>query len=269
MNINTVKLDVFKTAYLPSFEEKGIPVVLISNKKSYNRSSNIVSIFEREIPSNTEHIFLDRNGLVYQLNRKLQKSDFFKVGDFSPMWKGVFDETNFGPVLPTLLGERKELTPKPVDQPPSYSFDEVQTPAAESEPALFDKPVEAPALVLQPVVKPLHEHGTGTSEGWIRFLDKRLGLIQESMVKKGVEYHRGANPFHNFDTTGRMNKQIPERALWGMVSKQITSTLDLIEDMEQGKLPSPEMIQEKTGDCVNYMLLLQGLMLRTLDQQAA
>lgn len=89
-------------------------------------------------------------------------------------------------------------------------------------------------------------------------VENRLGKIREIMLIKGKEYRRGGNVYHNFDRAAAMNNQTREKALWGMASKHIVSILDIVDDLDSGKVPSQEMIEEKFTDAMNYLLLLEG-----------
>ena len=53
-----------------------------------------------------------------------------------------------------------------------------------------------------------------------------------------------------------MNNETVAEALWGMNSKHIVSVIDMVE----GKLPINERnINEKIGDSINYLILLEAI----------
>lgn len=241
----------FRKDYLPKFSN--IKINLVDNPKFYNLKQNIVTLFKKEITDYT-YIFIELRKKIYFLKRELTEADLRDFDSMKGIWKGVFDEESFCTVSPEFI---------------NFLINKV-TPVKPSVPASTVTLPENPPVPRQveAVVKPLHAHGTATSSGFTSFIEKRIEQTRNTLGTKSIEYHRNGNPFHNFDRTGAMNHQIPERALWGFVSKQITSVLDLVEDIEQGKLPSPELIFEKTNDVRVYMFLLEGLMLRTLDQHS-
>lgn len=88
---------------------------------------------------------------------------------------------------------------------------------------------------------------------------RRIDLIRSVLVKKGLEYTRGTDRFRNFKTSGRRLGITPERALIGMRDKHETSIMDLVDDLDKDVLPTLEIIEEKIGDDINYLILLEGM----------
>lgn len=89
-------------------------------------------------------------------------------------------------------------------------------------------------------------------------VESRLQKVKDVMLVKGKEYRRNGNVYHNFDRAAAMLSQTRERALIGMAAKHIVSLLDIVDDLDNGKVPSAAMLDEKCGDAVNYILLLEG-----------
>ena len=89
-------------------------------------------------------------------------------------------------------------------------------------------------------------------------LARRLERIKEVMSEKNAEYSTDASPYHNFDKAADMGRTTPEQALWGMMLKHLVSVHDIIE----GGKSTPYLIDEKIGDCINYLILLEGILLR-------
>lgn len=87
----------------------------------------------------------------------------------------------------------------------------------------------------------------------------RVELIQNVLLSKGKEYSRGNDRFSNFKTAARRLNVTPERALLGMREKHEVSIVDIINDLDGGILPSEELLEEKLGDSINYLILLEGL----------
>ncbi len=79
--------------------------------------------------------------------------------------------------------------------------------------------------------------------------------------KKQQKYARKNDRLIHFKVTGRIKNETPERALWGMWSKQITSILDVIDDLDKDPpvLPFQEMLNELISDNSNYPVLLEAL----------
>lgn len=90
-------------------------------------------------------------------------------------------------------------------------------------------------------------------------LSNRLFLTEKTLGAKADEYARG-DRLSNFKKAGQLMNCTPERALFGFVAKHIIALSDFIEDLEKGKNQTPERWIEKTGDIINYMILLEALL---------
>lgn len=92
-------------------------------------------------------------------------------------------------------------------------------------------------------------------------IDRRIHLSKETLQKKNKEYASENDPFHNFKAAGRRRDQTPEQALVGMMAKHEVSVDDLVE--WAGISPeriTKKLIDEKIGDNINYLILLEGLL---------
>jgi len=76
---------------------------------------------------------------------------------------------------------------------------------------------------------------------------------------KHVEYTRNNDKLYNFKRAGEILRCSPEQALLRMWIKQVVSIIDIVEDIDKGKLPTPEILAEKVGDGINYLPLLEAL----------
>ena len=76
---------------------------------------------------------------------------------------------------------------------------------------------------------------------------------------KDADYTRNGDKFHNFKRAAQIANITPEQALKGMWLKHIVSIFDIIDDIDQGKLPTQEIINDKFTDMINYPALLEGL----------
>jgi hypothetical protein len=97
-----------------------------------------------------------------------------------------------------------------------------------------------------------------TNEDFEVLLDQRLIAMKETLGSKGQEYGRG-DRLHNFKMAGRKRGITPEQALMGMKVKHDVSVDDIVDDIDRGILPSEALLNEKIGDSVNYMVLLEAL----------
>lgn len=88
-------------------------------------------------------------------------------------------------------------------------------------------------------------------------LAKRLSQIAVVLGGKAKEYAQDGDRLYNFKVAARMNDETPAKALWGMATKHLVSVTDLID----GKLErTPEMVDEKIGDMINYLILLEAIL---------
>jgi hypothetical protein len=99
-------------------------------------------------------------------------------------------------------------------------------------------------------------------------VENRIARIREVLSSKEEEYATRGNRFHNFDVAARILGSTPEQALQGMMLKHIVSVLDLIQwaDTKEDMLTAA-VIDEKIGDTINYLILLEGLLLRRLENK--
>jgi hypothetical protein len=94
------------------------------------------------------------------------------------------------------------------------------------------------------------------------FLAKRLTKIKKTLDKKSIQYATEFDRLHNFKRAGSMLNCSPERALIGMFSKNMISILDMIDDIEIGDgTPAVDLFDEKITDAINYLILLECLMI--------
>jgi hypothetical protein len=91
-------------------------------------------------------------------------------------------------------------------------------------------------------------------------VERRLELIKAILLKKRAEYApEGGDRLHNFNRAAAMLQCSPESALIGMWTKHIVSLLDICDKVEH-ETPSIELIEEKVGDAVNYLVLLEAML---------
>lgn len=101
-----------------------------------------------------------------------------------------------------------------------------------------------------------------TKEGFEKIWERAQERSRAVLVVKGAEYASEGDRFYNFKRAALLEVQgtSPEAALWNMNVKQLVSVIDIIEALEDGKLPTQAQIDEKLGDVDNYFHLLEGLL---------
>ncbi len=89
----------------------------------------------------------------------------------------------------------------------------------------------------------------------------RMERCEEVLCSKAEEYASNTDRLHNFVVAGRARGLDPVTALDGMMMKHLVSVWDIIDWMETDKnyVPSVALVNDKLGDVINYVLLLEGL----------
>lgn len=95
---------------------------------------------------------------------------------------------------------------------------------------------------------------------FLKKVDKVLISTKSLFIKKAKEYHKDGNAFHNFLSAAIVKKTSPEDALWGMSIKHLISLIDMVEGTTNGQKFTNKHIKEKTGDMINYLIILQIMM---------
>lgn len=109
------------------------------------------------------------------------------------------------------------------------------------------------------------------NEDFVEHLKRRLGLIHDVFGVKQGEYATGGDALHNFNTAAGIYQAcgMPvtrEMAIMGMAMKHLVSLFDLIK--QAGNSPEhldPGRIEEKCGDLINYIILLEASLYKTAD----
>ena len=91
----------------------------------------------------------------------------------------------------------------------------------------------------------------------------RMQLSKDTLAFKAEEYSSNTDRKHNFHVAAAMLGCSAEEALFGMMTKHLVSTLDLAKFKPKSpeELKTESYIREKCGDAINYMILLEALLL--------
>lgn len=89
-----------------------------------------------------------------------------------------------------------------------------------------------------------------------RIFEEQVEKIRNMLITKAREYADDGDRMHNFKSAAAMNRETPEQALWGFVTKQIISVRDMVQS---GKSYDNAQWDEKLGDILTYGFLLRGL----------
>lgn len=101
-------------------------------------------------------------------------------------------------------------------------------------------------------------------------LFNRISEMQRVLGDKEKEYALEGDRYHNFKVAGLILNQSPEKALVGMWAKHLVSVLDIVNSIDRGEFTaSSRLIDEKIGDAINYLVLLEGMLMNRLENSEA
>lgn len=103
-----------------------------------------------------------------------------------------------------------------------------------------------------------------TKDFFKQVLTQTLDSTAETLGVKAMEYVRNGNAMHNFEAGAKITGQSRERVLYGMSLKHIISINDIRNDLDLGKLPTEELVNEKFGDAINYLILEKASILERI-----
>lgn len=96
-----------------------------------------------------------------------------------------------------------------------------------------------------------------TQEEFNEVLERRIQLIRMQLEQKRDEYANNNNVLRNFNEAARVMDNEPKEALMGMYVKHHVSVMDFVRS---NVAPDPAKVQEKIGDMINYLILLEALL---------
>lgn len=85
---------------------------------------------------------------------------------------------------------------------------------------------------------------------------KRMDACYGILNAKAHEYALDEDRLHNFTVAGDLQGVTPRQALGGMLAKHIVSIYDMINEDKLGLM---HVWDEKLGDAINYLLLLNAM----------
>ena len=91
---------------------------------------------------------------------------------------------------------------------------------------------------------------------------RRCDLIKAVLTTKAGEYASVDDRFHNFkNSVGLSFHTGPEKIAWEFAVKHFRSLKDIMDHVETGYngYPTEDMIEEKIGDAINYLILIEGM----------
>lgn len=100
-----------------------------------------------------------------------------------------------------------------------------------------------------------------TVQDFNRLLESRICKLRDTLVTKAAEYASDGERLHNFkaDVGGLNTVETPAQVLWGYLRKHLQSVYDMIDKQADGYRLDPAVVDEKIGDAVVYLILLEAL----------
>ena len=92
--------------------------------------------------------------------------------------------------------------------------------------------------------------------------------VKQTLLVKAKEYRRQNNPFHNFDMGSQRSGLIREKVLDGFLLKHEISIADMTNDLVDGKLPTKELLDEKFGDNIIYLIIKKASIIDKIEENA-
>ena len=105
-----------------------------------------------------------------------------------------------------------------------------------------------------------------TEKRFDEVVDEVCEQIRFVLKHKAKEYRRCNNPFHNFDIGSQRSGLIHEKVLDGFLLKHEISIADMTSDLEEGILPSKEILDEKFGDNIIYLIIKKASIIDKIER---
>lgn len=105
-----------------------------------------------------------------------------------------------------------------------------------------------------------------TAQEFNVLLEQRIQKIRDTLQYKATEY-ASDDRLHNFksDVGGLQLDESPEQVCWGYLRKHLQSIYDMVTGL---KKPTLTMINEKIGDGINYLILLEAILIESTNTEA-
>ena len=104
-----------------------------------------------------------------------------------------------------------------------------------------------------------------TFEEFDILLAERFAKSKCVLTAKSAEYAKDNDKLHNFKLAAHVGRVTVPQAWFGMWLKHLISLIDMIESGEQ---PTAHWVDEKIGDLVNYLYLLEAIYEDSLHSRA-
>ena len=108
------------------------------------------------------------------------------------------------------------------------------------------------------------------AEQFDKILDQQIDSIRKVLASKRAEYAPTEDDrLHNFRKAAALTGQSLAGAAFGMAMKHIVSVADIVEQADRGNTQSMEMLDEKIGDSINYLILIKACLIEQRERALA
>ena len=98
-----------------------------------------------------------------------------------------------------------------------------------------------------------------TYDKFMELLEQRFTKTRETYATKMTEYANVNDVFESFKKgVGFSFHDTPEGVAWEYACKHFESIKSIISKLPD-EIPSDELVDEKIGDAINYLIILEGL----------
>ena len=105
-----------------------------------------------------------------------------------------------------------------------------------------------------------------TYDKFMELLEERFNKTRETYSTKMLEYANVNDVFESFKKgVGFSFHDTPEGVAWEYACKHFESIKNIISKCP-GEVPTDELLEEKIGDAINYLIILEGLIKERGDQ---
>ena len=100
-----------------------------------------------------------------------------------------------------------------------------------------------------------------------KIVNKRIESISSSLIKKNNEYASIGDVFEAFKAGARLSLHDTKEAVaWEFMVQHLQSIQQIVSNYENNKkLPDVLLLEEKFGDAINYLILLEGMFKENIE----
>ena len=98
-----------------------------------------------------------------------------------------------------------------------------------------------------------------TQEEFNVVLKSRFEKCESVLGIKAGEYARNNDRLSNFKSAAALMKTTPAKACLWFFLKHLVSISDMVNDLDLDMPNPPQVWNEKIGDAINYLILLEGI----------